>query len=70
MFLRIHLVKYIDRMHAKAGCHIPKIELGTNQTVLLHKCIEKMASNLPCVQKFRNKFLADGVPDFFAHSFG
>ena len=70
MFLRIHLVEYIDRMHAKAGYHTPKIEWRRNQTVLLHKFIAKMASKLPCVQKFRNKFSADGVPDFFAHSFG
>ena len=70
MFLRIHLVECINRMHAKAGFHTSKIECRTNQTVLLHKFIAKMASKLPCVQKFRNKFSADGVPDFFAHSFG
>ena len=70
MFLRIYLVEYVYRMHAKAGCRASKIEFRTNNTVLLHKFIAKMASKLPCVQKFRNKFSADGVPDFFAHSFG
>ena len=69
MFLRIHLVKYSHRMHAKAGCLTPNIECRTNQTVLLHKFIAKMASNLPCVQKFRNKFLPDTIPDVVAYSF-
>ena len=69
MFLRIHLVECIHQMHAKAGYHTPKIECRTNQTVLLHKFIEKMASNLPCVKKFHSKFLRDGVPDVFVHSF-
>ena len=56
-------------MHAKAGCLTPNIECRTNQTVLLHKFIAKMASNLPCVQKFRNKFLPDVIPDVVAYSF-
>ena len=69
MFLRIHLVECIHQMHAKAGYHTPKIECRTNQTVLLPKFIAKMASKLPCVQKFHIKFLRDGLTDFFAHSF-
>ena len=70
MFLRIHLVEFIHRMHEKVGYHTPKIECRTNQTVLLHKFIAKMASNLPCVQKFHSKFLPHVVPDVFVHSFG
>ena len=69
MFLHIHLVKYSHRMHAKADCRTPNIECRTNQTVLLHKFIAKMASNLPCVQKFRKKFLPDEIPDVVAYSF-
>ena len=69
MFLRIHWVECIDRMHAKAGYHTPKIEYRTNQTVLLHKFVAKMTSNLPCVKKFHSKFLPVGVPDVFVHSF-
>ena len=69
MFLRIYLIECIHRMHAKAGCRTPKIELRTNQTVLLHKFIAKMASDLPCVQKFRKNFSPDGMPDVFAHLF-
>ena len=69
MFLRIYLVEYVYRMHAKAGRRTPKIEFRTNKTVLLHKLIAKMASNLPRVQKFRKNFSPHGVPNVFAHSF-
>ena len=69
MFLRIYLVEYVYRMHAKAGCRASKIEFRTNNTVLLHKFIAKMASNLPRVQKFRKNFSPHEIPNVFAHLF-
>ena len=69
MFLRIHLVKCIHRMHAEAGSRTPKIELSTNKTVLLQEFTTKNATNLPVSSKVSQMFLAAWMPDIFAHSF-